>query len=180
LGRARYERRPQDQRQEPGEEGGLRNGFRPRRVQTAEDELGIEIPQVRQAAETFASKMFPRTPKLLRTDRRVAPGCGRQRHRLRRRLERTHRMLTSCQAALRYANDRASDLFFEALDAETEAAACIRLGRLACRVAPVGLRRRPARRRSRSPAVAAFVGGAGDQRAERIVTALGSIDERVR
>src|SRR5213080_4181866 len=47
---------------------GLRNGFRPRRVQTAEGELEIEIPQVRQAAETFASKLFPRTPKLLRTE----------------------------------------------------------------------------------------------------------------
>ena len=47
---------------------GLRNGFRPRRLQTAEGELEIEIPQVRQAAETFASKLFPRTPKLLRTE----------------------------------------------------------------------------------------------------------------
>jgi transposase-like protein len=37
-------------------------------VQTAEGELKIEIPQVRQAAETFASKLFPRTPKLLRTE----------------------------------------------------------------------------------------------------------------
>ena len=30
--------------------------------------LEIEIPQVRDAAETFASKLFPRTPKLLRTE----------------------------------------------------------------------------------------------------------------
>lgn len=30
--------------------------------------MAIEIPQVRQAAETFASKLFPRTPKLLRTE----------------------------------------------------------------------------------------------------------------
>ena len=30
--------------------------------------MQIEIPQVRQAAETFASKLFPRTPKLLRTE----------------------------------------------------------------------------------------------------------------
>ena len=37
-------------------------------MQTAEGELSIEIPQVRQAAETFASKLFPRTPKLLRTE----------------------------------------------------------------------------------------------------------------
>ena len=50
LGRARYERRPPDQREERGEEdGGLRNGFRPRKLQTAEGELAIEIPQVRQA-----------------------------------------------------------------------------------------------------------------------------------
>src|ERR1700760_3259373 len=68
LGRARYERRPGDQREERGEESGLRNGFRARRVQTAEGELQIEIPQVRQAAETFASKLFPRTPKLVRTE----------------------------------------------------------------------------------------------------------------
>jgi putative transposase len=68
LGRARYERRPAEQGDQGGEESGLRNGFRPRRVQTAEGELAIEIPQVRQAAETFASKLFPRTPKLLRTE----------------------------------------------------------------------------------------------------------------
>src|ERR1700751_1522267 len=68
LGRARYERRPHDQREECSEEGGLRNGFRPRRGQTHEGEVAIEIRQVRQAAETFASKLFPRTPKLLRTE----------------------------------------------------------------------------------------------------------------
>jgi len=37
LGRARYERRP-------GAAPGMRNGFRPRRVQTAEGELRIAIP----------------------------------------------------------------------------------------------------------------------------------------
>jgi transposase-like protein len=68
LGRARYERRPEYQRGLRHYESGLRNGFRPRRVQTAEGELEIEIPQVREAAETFASKLFPRTPKLLRTE----------------------------------------------------------------------------------------------------------------
>jgi transposase-like protein len=61
LGRARYERRP---RAPPG----LRNGFRPRRVQTAEGELAVEIPQVRAAAEPFVSKLFPRGTKLLRTE----------------------------------------------------------------------------------------------------------------
>jgi transposase-like protein len=68
LGRARYERRPGDQPEQRGGETGLRNGYRPRKLQTAEGELSVEIPQVRQAAETFASKLFPRTPKLLRTE----------------------------------------------------------------------------------------------------------------
>ena len=68
LGRARYARRPREEREERGEETGLRNGFRPRRLQTAEGELEFEIPQIGQAAETFASKLFPRTPKLVRTE----------------------------------------------------------------------------------------------------------------
>ena len=62
LGRARYQRRLRNY------ESGLRNGFRPRTVQTAEGELEIEIPQVREAAETFASKLFPRGTKLVRTE----------------------------------------------------------------------------------------------------------------
>jgi hypothetical protein len=33
-------------------------------VQTAEGELEIEIPQVREAAEPFASSPFPRARKL--------------------------------------------------------------------------------------------------------------------
>jgi putative transposase len=61
LGRARYERRPQAP-------PGLRNGFRPRKLQTAEGELELEIPQVREAAEPFVSKLFPRGTKLLRTE----------------------------------------------------------------------------------------------------------------
>ena len=62
LGRARYER-PEYQR-------GLRNGFRPRRVQTAEGELEIAIPPVREAAEPFVSKLFRRWhyKRLLQTD----------------------------------------------------------------------------------------------------------------
>ena len=68
LGRARYERRPESERGLRNYDSGLRNGFRPRRVQTAEGELEVAIPQVREAAETFASKLFPRTPKLLRTE----------------------------------------------------------------------------------------------------------------
>src|SRR5438128_6458565 len=61
LGRARYERRPDYQR-------GLRNGFRPRRMQTGEGELQVGIPQVREAAEPFVTKLFPRGTKLLRTE----------------------------------------------------------------------------------------------------------------
>ncbi|MCW3066130.1 MAG: transposase, partial [Solirubrobacterales bacterium] len=64
LGRCRYERsRPEYQR-------GLRNGFRPRRVQTAEGELEVEIPQVREAAEPFVSKLFGRWhyKRLLQTE----------------------------------------------------------------------------------------------------------------
>ena len=57
--RARYERRPDYQRGLWNYDSGLRNGFRPRTVQTAEGELEIEIPQVREAAETFASRLFP-------------------------------------------------------------------------------------------------------------------------
>jgi putative transposase len=63
LGRARYERRPDGP---PGK----RNGFRPRRVHTGEGELRIEIPQVREAADPFVSKLFHNwhTKRLLRTD----------------------------------------------------------------------------------------------------------------
>src|SRR5438309_11562943 len=62
LGRARYERRPDGP---PGK----RNGFRPRRLQTAEGELRIEIPQVREAAEPCVSKLFAKChcKRLLRT-----------------------------------------------------------------------------------------------------------------
>ena len=63
LGRARYERRPDGP---PGK----RNGFRPRHLQTGEGELRIEIPQVREAAMPFVSKLFPKwhCKRLLRTD----------------------------------------------------------------------------------------------------------------
>lgn len=50
LGRARYERRPDYQCGLRNYESGLRNGFRPRKLQTAEGELEVEIPQIRPAA----------------------------------------------------------------------------------------------------------------------------------
>jgi len=68
LGRARYERRPDHQRGLRNYGSGLRNGFRPRRVQTLEGELEVEIPQVREAAEPFVSKLFPCSTKVLRTE----------------------------------------------------------------------------------------------------------------
>ncbi|MGH3606540.1 MAG: hypothetical protein ACRDRD_00415 [Pseudonocardiaceae bacterium] len=43
LGRARYERRRERERGLRHYDSGLRNGFRPRRVQTAEGELRIEV-----------------------------------------------------------------------------------------------------------------------------------------
>jgi putative transposase len=68
LGRARYERRPAHQRGLRNYDSGLRNGFRPRRLQTLEGELEVEIPQVREAAEPFVSKLFPCSTKVLRTE----------------------------------------------------------------------------------------------------------------
>jgi transposase-like protein len=61
LGRARYERKPEAA---PGK----RNGFRPRRLQSAEGEIAVEVPQVREAAEPFVSKLFPRGERFLRTE----------------------------------------------------------------------------------------------------------------
>src|SRR5450755_2435374 len=70
LGRARYERRPERQRGLRNYDSGMRNGFRPRHLQTAEGELRIEIPQAREAAMPFVSKLFPKwqCKRLLRTD----------------------------------------------------------------------------------------------------------------
>ncbi len=68
LGRARYERRPEYQRGLTNYGEGYRNGYRRRTVQSAEGELEIEIPQVREAAETFVSALFPRARKLIATE----------------------------------------------------------------------------------------------------------------
>ena len=70
LGRARYERRPERQRGLKNYDSGMRNGFRPRHLQTGEGELEIEIPQARETAMPFVSKLFPKwhCKRLLRTD----------------------------------------------------------------------------------------------------------------
>ena len=59
LGRARYERTP--------EAAGSRNGQRPRRVQTAEGEITIAMPQVRDTLSRFVSSVIPDTRAIVRT-----------------------------------------------------------------------------------------------------------------
>jgi putative transposase len=59
LGRARYERTASAR--------GYRNGVRPRRVQTAEGELVIGVPQVRGALERFVCRTIPGTRTIVRT-----------------------------------------------------------------------------------------------------------------
>ena len=58
LGRARYERTP--------EAAGSRNGHRPRRVQTAEGEITIAMPQVRDTLARFVSSVIPDTRAIVR------------------------------------------------------------------------------------------------------------------
>ena len=91
LGRSRYERRPERERGLRNYESGLRNGFRPRHVQTAEGELEIEIPQAREAAVPFVSKLsfevalqaaFADRPAQGAGDRRVRPRSVDARHRV--------------------------------------------------------------------------------------------------
>jgi transposase-like protein len=59
LGRSRYER--------TAEASGSRNGTRPKPVQTAEGELTIEVPQVRDTPERFISRVFPDSRTVIRT-----------------------------------------------------------------------------------------------------------------
>ena len=70
LGRARYERRPEQQRGLKNYEAALRNGFRPRHLQTGEGQLEIQIPQARHTTVPFVSKLFPKwhCKRLFRTD----------------------------------------------------------------------------------------------------------------
>ena len=59
LGRARYERTP--------DAAGSRNGHRRRRVQTAEGEIMIAMPQVRDTLTRFVSSIIPDTRSIVRT-----------------------------------------------------------------------------------------------------------------
>jgi transposase-like protein len=59
LQRARYER--------SAAATGSRNGVRPRRVHTAEGQLTIAMPQVRDTIEPFVSRVLPHVRKVVRT-----------------------------------------------------------------------------------------------------------------
>jgi putative transposase len=59
LGRARYQRTPTAT--------GSRNGTRPKGIQTAEGEINIAMPQVRNTAERFVSRVIPDTKAVIRT-----------------------------------------------------------------------------------------------------------------
>ena len=59
LGRARYQRTPTA--------NGSRNGTRPKPIQTAEGEISIAMPQVRNTAEQFVSRVIPDTKAVVRT-----------------------------------------------------------------------------------------------------------------
>lgn len=59
LGRARYAREP--------EARGWRNGQRPRRIQTAEGEIVVEVPQVRGSLVRFLSDVIPDVRGIIRT-----------------------------------------------------------------------------------------------------------------
>jgi hypothetical protein len=56
--------------------GGCATAFAPRKVQTLEGELQVEIPQFREAAEPFVSKLFPCSTKVLRTEPLRTLCCG--------------------------------------------------------------------------------------------------------
>ena len=55
LGRERYQRRDPDQDQR-----GYRNGYEPGRVRTSEGEVMVQVPQVREAPETYRSPLMAR------------------------------------------------------------------------------------------------------------------------
>jgi putative transposase len=61
LGRTRYERRTEAA---PGK----RNGYRPRRLQTGEGEVVVEVPQVRDACAAFTSKLVRRRKRFLASE----------------------------------------------------------------------------------------------------------------
>ncbi|TAK26858.1 MAG: IS256 family transposase [Chloroflexota bacterium] len=65
LKRARYERTPEGR--------GSRNGQRSRRIQTAEGEITVAMPQVRGSVERFVSQVIPDSRSIIRTRPLEAP-----------------------------------------------------------------------------------------------------------
>lgn len=53
LGRARYERAGTEE-----ELRGYRNGYRPDRIRSAEGEIGVQVPRVRESPESYHSKLM--------------------------------------------------------------------------------------------------------------------------
>ena len=68
LGRARYERRPAISASSAARRAGCATGFARGGCRPPRGSLRSRSRRSAQAAETFASKLFPRTPKLLRTE----------------------------------------------------------------------------------------------------------------
>ncbi len=83
LGRARYERRPERQRGLRNYDSGLRNGFRPRHVQTGEGELRIEIPQVREGRAAVHLEAVPEVALQAAATNGPTEGAGDRRVRAR-------------------------------------------------------------------------------------------------
>jgi putative transposase len=59
LGRDHYQRRSEE---EPHR--GYRNGYEPKRVKTAEGEIQVKVPQVRESVEPFNSRILPQAKRL--------------------------------------------------------------------------------------------------------------------
>ena len=79
LGRARYERRPERQRGLRNYDSGLRNGFRPRHVQTGEGELRIEVPQARGGGGAVRVEAVPEVALQAAAPDGPAEGAGDRR-----------------------------------------------------------------------------------------------------
>ena len=62
----RQNRDPRDRYERTPAAKGSRNGVRPRRVQTAEGELEIQMPLLRDTAQRFVSKIIPDTSTVIR------------------------------------------------------------------------------------------------------------------
>ena len=79
LGRARYERRPERQRGLRNYDSGLRNGFRPRHVQTGEGELADRDPAGPGDGDAVRVEAVPEVALQAAATNRPAEGVGHRR-----------------------------------------------------------------------------------------------------